>query len=68
MVEQKNDTLVRQYLGHLRLDTPEHVAALNVLYEQMWLYYNLFQPVLHLCGKVVQGDKVKRKWDQARTP
>jgi hypothetical protein len=68
MVEQKNDTLVRQYLGQLRLDTPEQVAALNALYEQMWLYYNLFQPVLHLCEKVVQGDKVHRKWDQAKTP
>jgi hypothetical protein len=68
MVEQKNDTLVRQYLGHLRLDTPEQVATLNALYEQMWLYYNLFQPVLHLCEKVVQGDKVKRKWDLAKTP
>ncbi len=34
MVEQKNDTLVRQYLGELRLDTPEQIAALNALYEQ----------------------------------
>jgi hypothetical protein len=32
MVEQKNDTLVRQYLGQLRLDTPEQITALNVLY------------------------------------
>ena len=68
MVEQKNDTLVRQYLGHLRLDTPEQIAALNELYEQMWLYYNLFQPVLHLTEKEVVGDKVRRKWDEAQTP
>jgi len=34
-VEQKNDTLVRQYFGQLRLDTPEHIAAGNALYEQM---------------------------------
>src|SRR5260370_19854262 len=68
MVEQKNDTLVRQYVGQLRLDTPEQVATLNALYEQMWLYYNLFQPVLHLCEKVVVGDKVHRKWDEAKTP
>jgi len=33
-VEQKNDTLVRQYLGELRLDTPEQIAAGNALYEQ----------------------------------
>jgi transposase InsO family protein len=68
MVEQKNDTLVRQYVGHLRLDTPSHVAALDALYEQMWLYYNLFQPVLHLCEKTIVDDKVHRKWDQAKTP
>src|SRR6266496_107656 len=68
MVEQKNDTLVRQYVGHQRLDSPEQVAALNALYEQMWLYYNLFQPVLHLCEKTVVDGKVHRKWDQAKTP
>src|SRR6266480_2176941 len=30
-VEQKNDTLVRQYFGELRLDTPEQIAAGNAL-------------------------------------
>jgi hypothetical protein len=34
----------------------------------MWLYYNLFQPVLHLCEKQLVGDKVVRKWDAAKTP
>jgi len=67
-VEQKNDTLVRHYFGELRLDTPEQIAAGNALYERMWLYYNLFQPVMHLCEKTVEGDKVCRKWDQAQTP
>src|SRR5712691_4852003 len=36
-VEQKNDTLVRQYFGQLRLDTPSQVATGNALYERMWL-------------------------------
>jgi hypothetical protein len=67
-VEQKNDTLVRQYFGHLRLETPAQVAAGNALYERMWLYYNLFQPVMHLTEKIVEGDQVRRKWDQAQTP
>ncbi len=67
-VEQKNDTLVRQYFGEVRLDTAEQIAAGNALYERMWLYYNLFQPVMHLCDKVVEGDTVRRKWDQAQTP
>lgn len=67
-VEQKNDTLVRQYFGQLRLDTPEQIAAGNRLYEQMWLYYNLFQPVLHLVKKTMEGDTVRRSWDEAKTP
>jgi hypothetical protein len=68
IVEQKNDTLVRQYFGQVRLDTPEQIAAMNAIYEKMWVYYNLFQPVLHLCEKIVAGDKVRRKWDTAQTP
>jgi len=67
-VEQKNDTLVRQYFGQLRLDTPEHIAAGNALYEQMRIYYNLFQPVLHLVEKTMEGDQVRRRWDEAQTP
>ena len=67
-VEQKNDTLVREYFGTLRLDRPEQIAAANVLYQRMWIYYNLFQPVMHLRAKTVQGDKVRRKWDTAQTP
>jgi len=67
-VEQKNDTLVRAYFGSERLDTPEQCAAMNEVYDQMWVYYNLFQPVLHLAVKGVIEGKVQRKWDEASTP
>jgi hypothetical protein len=67
-VEQKNDTLVRHYFGDLRLETLEQITAGNALYERMWVYYNLFQPVMHLIEKTVEGDKVHRKWDDAQTP
>jgi hypothetical protein len=67
-VEQKNDTLVRAYFGHERLDTPAQCQAMNAIYDQMWVYYNLFQPVLHLVAKEVVEGKVKRKWDEAKTP
>jgi hypothetical protein len=40
-VEQKNDSLVRAYLGHLHLYTHQHVEMLTALNT-----YNLFQPVL----------------------
>jgi hypothetical protein len=67
-VEQKNDTLVRRYFGQLRLETPEQIAAGNRLYEQMWVYYNLFQPVMHLSEKIVDGERTQRKWDEPKTP
>lgn len=67
-VEQKNATLVRKYFGTVRLDTPEQVAAMNALYEQLWLYYNLFQPVMHLSEKIVGTEAIQRKWDTAQTP
>jgi hypothetical protein len=40
LVEQKNDTLVRQYFGQLRLETSQQIAAMNALIERLWLYYN----------------------------
>jgi hypothetical protein len=68
LVEQKNDSLVRQYFGNVRLDTVEQWTLMNEIYDLMWLYYNLFQPVMHLQEKVTVNDKVRRKWDQAQTP
>lgn len=67
-VEQKNDTLVRQYFGQLRFDTPEQVEAVNAIYELMWVYDHLFQPVMHLAQKEMVGDHVRRRWDEAQTP
>ena len=67
-VEQKNATLVRAYLGYGRLDTLAQYEALDALYDQMWVYYNLFQPVLHLVEKTVVNGQLKRRWDAAQTP
>jgi len=72
-VEQKNSTLVRAYVGDLRLDTAAQCLALNALYDQMWLYYNLFQPVMRLQQKTsipTEGGTwhVQRRFDEARTP
>jgi len=67
-VEQKNNTLVRAYVGYERLDNAVQCAALNTLYDQLWVYYNLFQPVLHMVGKEVVDGKLRRKWDKAKTP
>ena len=72
-VEQKNSTLVRAYLGFERFDTVAQTCAANELYAKMWIYYNLFQPVMHLADKEViredgQSSRVIRRHDQARTP
>jgi hypothetical protein len=71
-VEQKNDTLVRAYLGQTRFDTRLHCYKINELYEKMWLFYNFFQPVMRLKEKVAlpaQGAyRVKHRYDLAQTP
>ena len=67
-VEQKNSTLVRAYAGYERLDNGAQCAALNELYDKLWLYYNLFQPVMHMVAKEITRGKIYRKHDQARTP
>jgi len=67
-VEQKNSTLVRAYVGYDRLDNGAQCAALNALYDQLWLYYNLFQPVMHMTSKEVTDGKLHRKYDKAKTP
>jgi len=72
-VEQKNHTLVRAYLGNERLDTRTQCALLNRIYDDMWVYYNLFQPVLRQvdkqCERSPEGQLIlHRRHDVARTP
>jgi len=67
-VEQKNSTLVRAYVGYERLDSGRQCAALNALYDQLWVYYNLFQPVMHMVSKEVVDGKLRRRHDRAQTP
>jgi hypothetical protein len=73
-VEQKNDSLVRAYLGYDRLDTVQQTNWLNQLYEKMGLFYNFFQPVMRLSEKTVlptengRPPRVKRRFDRAQTP
>jgi hypothetical protein len=67
-VEQKNATLVRAFLGQVRLDSQAQTDQLNALYEQMWVYYNVFHPVLRLREKARTEQGLIRRWDQAQTP
>ena len=71
-VEQKNFTLVRSYVGYKRYDSVAQTWAMNLLYERLGLYYNLFQPVMRIEQKILieQEGKlsVKRIYDEPRTP
>jgi hypothetical protein len=68
-VEQKNWTHVRKLLGWERYDTHEAVAAMNDLYgQELRLWLNLFLPSVKLVKKMRVGSKVRRVYDQPRTP
>jgi hypothetical protein len=67
-VEQKNYSVVRRAVGYQRFDTDEQVRLLNELYEVLDLYNNFFQPSMKLKSKERQGARVKKQYDEARTP
>lgn len=50
-VEQKNRTLVRQYIDNQRLDTVVQIRYLNTIYQLLGRCYNLWQPVFHQIAK-----------------
>lgn len=67
-VEQKNYSVVRQYVGYLRYDTDEERKIMNDLYRDLRLYLNYFHPVAKLTLKQRQGSKVKKEYDPPKTP
>ena len=68
-IEQKNFTHVRKIVGYARYDTQDAVDAMNELYKnELDLFQNLFQPSMKLQEKVRVGSKVKRVYDDAKTP
>ena len=73
-VEQKNRTLVRDFLGDWRLDTVQQTRYLNRIYALMGPYYNFIQPVMHLIEKqwipatAEHPAHGRRRHDRARPP
>lgn len=67
-VEEKNDSIVRRWVGYGRYNTHEQVAVLNELYEVLRLYTNFFLPVMKLKEKIRVGSKVIKKYDTPKTP
>ena len=69
-VEQKNYTVVRQYLGFTRIDNPDLAEPISTLYTETWRdYVNFFLPTLKLTKKEYVGSRVRRIYEPvARTP
>lgn len=67
-VEQKNWSIVRQLVGYERYESASAYEALQTLYEVVRLYTNFFQPSVKLVSKERVGSKIKKKYDQAKTP
>lgn len=67
-IEQKNWSVIRRLVGYDRLEGEEATAALNAVYDLLRLWNNFFQPSVKLIEKERHGAKVRKKYDQAKTP
>lgn len=67
-VEQKNWSVVRRNVGYLRYEGDGEVCLLNKLYGNLRLYTNFFLPTMKLVEKTRAGAKVKKRYDQPKTP
>jgi hypothetical protein len=67
-VEQKNWTHVRKLVGYGRFSTAAQCELLRELYEEAADFRNFFQPAMKLKEKVREGGKVRRVYEEPRTP
>lgn len=68
-IEQKNWTIVRQYIGYDRFENPKQLEMLNDLYRnELNNFINYFIPSVKLIAKERQGSKIKKIYDKAKTP
>jgi hypothetical protein len=68
-VEQKNWTHVREIFGYRRYEQKELVAMMNEIYRAYWNpLWNYFTPVLKLKSKERIGGRIKKLYDEPKTP
>ena len=68
-VEQKNDTHVRQLFGYSRVDSFDLISLMNDIYQNYWNpFNNFFCPAMKLKKKIRIGSKIKKIYDQPKTP
>lgn len=68
-IEEKNWSIVRQYLGYNRFESPDLTEKLNDIYTQEWrLLMNFFRPATKLIAKQRIDAKIKKIYDKPKTP
>jgi hypothetical protein len=67
LVEQKNGSLVRHYLGDRRYDTVKQTRYLNTVYEDIERFHNFIQPVMKQIDKEWRPPNDTRKGYVKRT-
>lgn len=67
-IEERNGHIVRKFVGYMRLDAFETVAAVNELYDVLSPYLNHFVAVRKCLKKERVGSRYIRVYDTAKTP
>lgn len=68
-VEQKNFTHVRSLFGYARIEDRDLVTLMNEIYAAYWNpLWNYFTPCMKLKSKTRIGGKIKKVYDQPKTP
>jgi len=68
-VEQKNFTHVREIFGYERIAQSDLVPLMNEIYAEYWCpLQNYFVPSMKILRKTRIGARIKKEYDQPRTP
>ena len=67
-VEQKNYSIIRRTVGYSRYDSEQELTLLNEIYSYQRFYTNFFLPVFKLKEKTRNGSRLKKTYDEPKTP
>ena len=67
-IEQKNWTHVRKVVGYRRYDKMSELRVLNEIYAVLRVYKNFCLPTIKLKSKTRVNGRIKRVYDDPRTP
>jgi hypothetical protein len=67
-VEQKNGSIVREFVGYDRYAGPTALQKMREVYRVVRLYVNFFQPSMKLRVKERIGARVRKQYYKAKTP